>query len=195
MPRLKETVQTTRKTRLWKYLLPAVAAVLAVGFAVVPRPAPQPSYRRFTSPAFPDGVRYTLLYPSTLDDLSLHSFPANNQEKDLQFLQVSKKERRLPGMSLWHRWFRPGFKPESEFILVSVDKSTVKPLKSSRLEKQGARNSVEIRHIVEVDDPRAREHFTFIHLDDFGTASYTQDDRAVAGSFRVLLPGEPVPTP
>ncbi len=187
-------MQTTSRTpRPWKYLLAAVASILVVGLAVAPRSAPQPSYRRFTSPAFPDGVRYTLLYPSNLDDLSLHSFPANNQEKDLQFLQVSKKENRLPGLSLWHRWFKPD--PEAEFILVSVDKSTVKSLKSSRIEKQGARNSIEISHVVKVDDPSARERFTFIHLDDFGTASYTQDDRVVAGSFRVLLPGEAVPVP
>lgn len=184
-------MQLTRKTRFWKYLLPAVAAVLVVGFAVLPRSAPAPSYVRYTSPAFPDGVRYTLLYPSNLNDVSLYTFSANSQ-----FLQVSKRESHLPYMSLWHRWFRP----ESEFILVSVEKPAArprnaKPLKSSRVDRQGVRNSVEIAHRVSVDDPRAREHFVFHHIDDFGTASYAQDDRVVAGSFRVLLPGEPVPAP
>ena len=35
----------------------------------------------------------------------------------------------------------------------------------------------------------------FGHVDDFGTAAFNQHDRAVAGSFRVLLPGEAVPNP
>ena len=188
-------MQTTTKTRFWKYFLPAVAVVLVVGFAALPRSAPSPSYRRFTSPAFPDGVRYTLLCPSDLDDFSLHSFSANSQ-----FLQVSKRESHLPGMSLWHRWFRPGFRPESEFILVSVEKPAARPLnakppRSSRVDRQGVRNSMEIAHRVYVDDPRAREHFVFHHIDDFGIASYARDDRVVAGSFRILMPGEPVPTP
>jgi len=35
----------------------------------------------------------------------------------------------------------------------------------------------------------------FGHVDDFGTAAFNQHDRAVAGSFCVLLPGEAVPNP
>ena len=192
MPRLKEAMQpTTRKTRLWNYLLPAVAAVLVVGFAVAPWSAPPPLYRRFTSPAFPDGVRYTLLYPSALDDVSLYTFPTNYHGRLIQSFAVSKKESRVPGMAQWHRWFRP----ESEFVFISVEKPAVKPLRSSRVNRQGVRNSEEIAHRVYVDDPRAHEHFVFGHIDDFGTAAYTQDDRAVSDSFRVLMPGEAVPSP
>lgn len=180
-----------RKTRPWKYLPPAVAAVLVVGFAVRPRPAPPVSYRRFTSPAFPDGVRYTLLYPATLDSVSLYTFPAGYHGRYLQSLDISKKESRLPGTAQWHRWFRP----ETEFVFVSVEKIVTRPLKSSRVDRQGVRNRDEIAHRVYVDDPRAREHFMFGHVDDFGTDSYARDDRMIADSFRVLLPGEAVPDP
>ena len=180
----------TRKRRFWPYLLPAVAAALVVGFAVWPRPSP-PSYRRFTSPALADGVRYTLLYPATLDDVSLYTFPANSHGRYLQSFSASKKESRVPGMAQWHRWFRP----EAEFVFVSAEKPVTKPLKSSRVEQQGVRNSGEIAHRVYVDDPCAHEHFMLGHVDDNGTAFYKQHDRVVAGSFRVLLPGEAVPNP
>jgi len=181
----------TRKRRPWNYLLPAIAAVLVIGGAVWPRPALPVSHRRFTSPTFADGARYTLLYPATLDDISLYTFPANSHGKYLQSFSASKKESRVPGMTQWHRWFRP----ETEFVFVSVEKPVTKPLKSSRVQQQGARNSSEIAHRVYVDDPRAREHFMFGHVDDFGTAAFNQHDRAVAGSFCVLLPGEAVPNP
>ncbi len=184
-------MRSARRMRLWKYLLLAVAAVLVVGFAVVPRPAPPPTYTRYISSPLPDGVRYTFLCPSTLDDVSLYTFPANYRGKYLQSLSVSKKESRLPGVSLWHRWFRP----ETEFVFVSVEKPAVRPLRSSRVDRQGVRNRDEIAHRVYVDDPRAREHFMFGHVDDFGTVSYTQDDPVVTNSFRILLPGEPVPMP
>lgn len=181
---------TTRKSGFWKYLLPA-GAIIAVALAVMPRHAPSPPYRRFTSPTFPDGVRYTLLYPSSLDDVSLFLYPASYHGKHLKSVGMSKKESRLPGMAQWHRWFRP----EAEFVFVTVDNLPVRPLRRSRVDRQGVRNSDEIAHRVYIDDPRAREHFMFGHIDDFGTASYTQDDRVVAASFRILLPGEPVPAP
>lgn len=161
-----------------------------VGFAVWPRPAPPVSYRRFTSPALPDGVRYTLLYPSTLDDASFHTFPATTFGRHFQQFMVSKKQSRAPIVSLWHQWF----KPEVEFIFVSAD-SVTKPLKTSRIERQGLRNSGEIAHWVYVDDPRAQVLFTFGHIEENGTALYKQNDPVVAGSFRVLLPGEAVPNP
>jgi len=78
---------------------------------------------------------------------------------------------------------------------VSAEKPVTKPLKSSRVEQQGARNSSEIAHRVYVDDPRAREYFMFGYVDDNGTALYKQNDPVVAGSFRVLLPGAAVPSP
>ena len=184
-------MQRTRKTRFWNYLLPAIAVVLVVVAAAVPRPVPPTTYTRFTSPPLPDGVRYTFLYPTALDDVSLYTFPANYKGRHLQSFMASKKESRLPGAALWHRWFRP----EAEFVFVSVEKPVVKPLRSSRVDRQGVRNRDEIAHRVYVDDPRAHEQFMFGHIDDFGTASYTQDDRVVTDSFRVLLPGEPVPAP
>ena len=179
-----------RTARFWKYILPALSAALAVGFAVVPRSAPAPSYHRFTSPAFPDGVRYTLLYPSDLDHVFFYTFSANYHGKYLQDFTASKKESHVPGVALWHNWF----KPEAEFVSVNVEKATSKPLKASRSEKQSA-NRAEIDHTVEVDNPRAREHFRFSHAEDFGTTLFTQHDRVVTDSFRVLLAGEPVPTP
>lgn len=184
-------MQFTRKTRPWKYLLFTVAIVLVVGFAVTPRPAPVTSYRRYTSPAFPDGVRYTFLYPSTLDDAFIYSFPANYHGKYLQDVNFSKKESRLPGAALWHTWF----KPEAEFVGVHVEKLTSKPLTSSRSEKRRA-NRAEIEHTVTVDDPRAHEHFQFSHAEDFGrTRAFNQHDQVVTNSFRILLPGDPVPAP
>lgn len=180
----------TRKRRFWSYLLPAVAAALVVGFAIWPRQPPPPSYRRFTSPAFPDGVRYTLLYPSTLDDVFFYTFPANYHGKYLQNFMVSKKESRVAGAALWHTWF----KPEAEFVGVIVERRAAKSPKNSRLEKQSA-NRAETLHTVEIDNALAHEHFRFSHAEDFGTALYKQHDRVVAGSFRVLLPGEAVPVP
>ncbi len=183
-------MQLTRKTSFWKYLLFPVAAVMVVGFAVVPRPAPPMSYRRYTSPPFPDGVRYTFLYPVTWNNVYSGSTPAHFKGNLLQLVIISKKEGHWPGASLWHRWI----KPEEDAISVVVEKPTTKPLRSSRAERQST-NRVEIRHTVLVDDPRAHEHFIFRHIDSFGTASFTQHDRVVTNSFRVLLPGEPVPAP
>ncbi len=196
MPRLEGTVQLTRKTRFWKYLLPAVAAVIVVALAVMPRSVPAPSYRRFTSPAFPDGVRYTFLYPSALDDVLSYSLSANSKYSLLQTVTVSQKESRLPGAALWQSWF----KPEAEFVFVTVKKPVIKPLKSSRSEELSERHGngahmVEIEHAVLIDDPRAHEHFRFWHASDYGTASFKQHDQVVTSSFRVLMPGEPVPTP
>lgn len=183
-------MQLTRKTSPWKYLLFAVAAVMVVGFAVVPRPIPPTTYRRYISPPLADGVRYTFLYPATLDDVYSTPVWTPTKYKILHLVTVSKQESRLPGAALWHTWF----KPEAEFVNVVVEKPTAKPLKISRSETQN-RNRVEIIHTVLVDDPRAREHFRFWHASDFGTASFNQHDRVVMNSFRILRPGEPIPAP
>lgn len=189
-------MQVTRKSRFWKYLLPGVAAVVVIGFAIIPRPTPPTTYRRYISRPLPDGVRYTFLYPSTLDDVLSYSLSANSKYKILQTVAVSKKESRLPGAALWQSWF----KPEAEFVFVTVKKPAIKPLKSSRSEEHSERHGkgahmVEIEHAVLIDDPRAHEHFRFWHASDYGTASFKQHDQVVTNSFRLLLPGEPVPAP
>ncbi len=182
--------------RVWKYLLPAVAVVLVVAAAVAPRPAPATSYRRYVSPPLPDGVRYTFLYPSTLDKVSSHIMPPSYKGKYLQLVVISKKESRFLSVALWQNWF----KPEAEFVSVLIEKPATRPLKSSRLEEHSATygqgmHMAQIEHTVSVDDPRAHEHFRFWHASDFGTASFKQHDQVVTNSFRVLLPGDPVPAP
>ena len=186
----RRPMQPPTRRRHWKSLLLAVVAALVVGFAVWPRPAPPTSYLRFTSPALPDGVRYTFLYPSTLDDVWVHRAPMNYQGKYIQNAMISKKESRVLGAALWHNLF----KPESEYVFVYVEHPTTKSPKNSRSEKQTASHA-EVYHTVEVDDLSAHEHFKFIHDEDDGTALYTQHDAVVTGSFRVLMPGEAVPNP
>lgn len=188
--------QITTKSRIWKYLLAGMVVVLVTVAALVPRPAPVTSYRRYVSPPLPDGVRCTFLYPSTLDHILSYSFSGHYKGKLVQLASVSKEESRWPGASLWHNWF----KPEGEFVNVVVEKPTTKPLKSSRLEERREKHGagayeVEIEHTITVDDPRAHEHFRFWHASDFGTDSFKQHDSTVTSSFRILMPGDPVPSP
>jgi len=176
----------TRKSRFWKYLLPAVAAVMVVAAAVVPRPAPPAPYRRYVSQALPDKVRYTFLYPVTWDAIDSFLLPAHRKGKYLQSVQIYQKDIQWP-----YSWFK---EREDEGIIVLVANTTVKPLKSSRSEKQST-DRYAVSHTVLIDDPRAHEHFEFKHIEDHGATAFTQHDHVVVSSFRVLLPGEPVPTP
>jgi len=176
-------------------LLWLIATVTALGAVVLVAWWNTPSaYRRYVSPPLPDGTRYTLLYPATLEPTNWTPRSVNFHKPEETFAaSVVKIVPLLLGA-------RPA--PErSEYLTVLHG-----PLKDRESGLPDSRQEVELvggagRHhgsrAVHIVDARARARFVLHHV----ISGQANDPRAirvgpaVARSFRVLPPGATAPRP
>ena len=160
------------------------------------------TYKRYVSPPLRGSVRFTFLYPNSLDDL----------EDSSAYSLISGKATALP--SFWDvtvrhkptRWERfvqrtPFLRnmafPEYEHVVVRVaDPSTDLTLH----DKIGWQGRSEVRnemawwsHSVRVGDRHSHLYFMLRYGTRPGVQAFGAHDKTVTDSFQVLLPGAPVP--
>jgi hypothetical protein len=154
--------------------------------------ARQVRVRRYVSPPLPDGTRYTFLYP--LWDRWPYTF-ASPQGIDVEGSCPRDEAGWL--IETWDTFFHdrdyPNYPEGLSVQVLPPDMVT----ENKRYETAGIRNASLFHHSVTIKDARSRRRFILTHSSFpwYREEYFDRSDPTVIQSFRVLVPGEPVPVP
>jgi hypothetical protein len=163
--------------------------MVVLAASAAPRP---PASRRYVSPPLQGGTRYTFLYPNHMG--VVREDPFGGDPRIAQSVRLGTTFKKRTFTDALRRWLPFPRRPKHGYVTIIAGPANARRgAQDSRKEQEWVHGSRRYRNLF-VIDARSRLRVQLYHEYSLRPA-FTDEDRIVTSSFRLLRPGEAVPVP